>query len=538
MTWSLPGYRVGSLIGRGAFGEVWSGVHLATGEPVALKRLPTTTLGDRDRAVAEAGVLAALHHPHLVGLRAFLPQHDCVVLALELASGGSLADLLRRRDRLTPAEVSACFSPVAAALAHIHDRGITHGDVSAGNVLFSREGRAKLADLGMARLLCGGNAGGALGTPAYVDPVVAAGGVPGLATDVFSLAAVAFHALTGQAPWSAAGGDVSAVLSLAASGHVRELGRLDDACPPEMGRAVRRALEADPARRPTAAQFALDLRASIAPRAVALTAGRVGAPSTRPFIRDAAPPSGAASRGPAFAPIDQVPLDLTNIARPQTAHIACDPVPRSRRREGLQSWTVPSAVRRVPTAPLIAVSAAIVILAGSFFIVSGLGRHSVARTAPTSSPTSAADRSTGRDHLSSEVPSPTPERRVAHGDPVMLLATLDERRAEAYADRDASALRAIYGSASLADADVAQLAGRVPMGCGLQGLRTDYRNARIVGRDARSTTVEAWVTIAPAVLRCDGRPDVEVQGTTGRRMVIVLDTTDEGRTVIKSLRYA
>src|SRR6185312_14703382 len=100
---------------------------------------------------AEAALLAALDHPNLIALRACLPLDTGLVLVLELAEAGTLAALLARRRRLTPPEVVAAISPIAAALAHAHDAGLLHGDVSAANILFSRAGRPKLADLGVAR---------------------------------------------------------------------------------------------------------------------------------------------------------------------------------------------------------------------------------------------------------------------------------------------------------------------------------------------------------------------------------------------------
>src|SRR3712207_899361 len=110
--------------------------------------------------------------------------------------------LLTRRGRLRPGEVVTALAPVAAALAHAHERGVVHGDLSPGNVVFTAEGRPVLTDLGVARVL--GEEAAREVTPAYVDPTVARGGAPGPASDVFGVAAAAFHALTEIAPWNAA----------------------------------------------------------------------------------------------------------------------------------------------------------------------------------------------------------------------------------------------------------------------------------------------------------------------------------------------
>src|SRR5206468_1692259 len=104
-------------------------------------------------------------------------------------------------------------------LAHAHANGVVHGDLSPGNIVFTAEGRPVLTDLGLARVL-GEEAAGEV-TPAYVDPTVARGGAPGPASDVFGVAAAAFHALTGIPPWNAAGpAETVAVALLAGVGTV------------------------------------------------------------------------------------------------------------------------------------------------------------------------------------------------------------------------------------------------------------------------------------------------------------------------------
>ena len=196
---ALRGYVVERPLGRGASGEVWRARAAASGAPVALKRILTADDGERERACAEAALLRTLDHPNLIRLHAVVPTADAVVLVLDLADGGSLADLLDARGRLAPGEVITAVAPVAAALAYLHEAGIVHGDVSPGNVLFTAAGMPLLADVGVARLV--GEDDAVRATPAYVDPTVAAGHLPGPPSDVFMLAGVALHALTGTPPW-------------------------------------------------------------------------------------------------------------------------------------------------------------------------------------------------------------------------------------------------------------------------------------------------------------------------------------------------
>ena len=245
----------------------------AAATPVAVKVL---VAGEPERQAREAALLGGLDHPHLVRLIEVVHQPQRggatrVALVLELLAGGSLAALLARRGRLRPGEVVTAIAPVAAALAHAHGNGVVHGDLSPGNIVFTAEGRPVLTDLGVARVL--GEAAAAEVTPPYVDPTVARGGAPGPASDVFGIAAAAFHALTGVAPWNAA--TPADTLAVAAAGYLPDLAELAPDAPPGLVAVIDRGLSADPHDRGSAAAFALDLRHACRPEPVRLPADGV-----------------------------------------------------------------------------------------------------------------------------------------------------------------------------------------------------------------------------------------------------------------------
>jgi hypothetical protein len=254
----VPGYTLQARLGRGGSGEVWRATPRRGGPAVAVKVLVD---GDPGRQAREAALLGELDHPHLVRLIEVVHQprrggQAGVALVLDLLEGGSLAALITRRGRLRPGEVVTAIAPVAAALAHAHDNGVVHGDLSPGNIVFTAEGRPVLTDLGVARVL--GETAAAEVTPAYVDPTVARGAAPGPASDVFGVAAAAFHALTGVAPWNAA--TPADTLRIAADGYLPDLTELAPDAPPALIAVVVRGLAADPHDRGTASAFALDLR--------------------------------------------------------------------------------------------------------------------------------------------------------------------------------------------------------------------------------------------------------------------------------------
>ncbi|HEX8305884.1 MAG TPA: serine/threonine-protein kinase [Jatrophihabitans sp.] len=515
MAFSVPGYQVDQLIGYGSHAEVWSGRAAGTDEAVALKRIIVPAHGDPDRAAelirsarCEAALLTALEHPSLIRLRRYVQTPAAVVLVMELAEGGSLAQLLRRRDRLSPAEVAAALSPVAAALAFAHGEGVLHGDVSAGNILFSAAGQPKLADLGVARMLIGhAEPDRALGTPAYLDPVVAAGGAAGTASDVFSLAAVALHCLTGSGPWhSADPADLRAVLDRAATGVIDDLPGKLAGCPAAMAAVVSRALDPEPSRRGSAAEFALDLGASVPSAPVVLAAGRV-----LPGIGR----HSAERHDPVAAGV--VPADLTHVARLQVRPEPAEPAPRRRLLHRLASRTAARTTAPLVVAVLCVAVAAIAVLA--LVAVRSHGRPTLAAGPPATSaahassaaPATSAAQASSAAPVAPAVPglAATPARSTlptapAPIDPETVLRKLADLRAEAFARGRPELLAAIYESPTLLAQDLGQLRTRIPVGCGLTGLRTEYQDIAVTSASPQRLELQVTASQPPASLVCAG----------------------------------
>ena len=203
----VPGYDVVAPLGEGASSTVWRARRRADGLAVALK-VVRPQHGDVDAALREAGLLAAVRHRHVVHLYDVLPltldgaeRPEAVVLVTQLAAGGSLSQLLSRRHILSPGELVTVLQPVAGALADLHERGVVHGDLSTGNVLFRADGMPLLADLGTARVA--GEPGTVWGTGAregMVAPEVLEGFAATAESDVYQLGALAWLALTGGPP--------------------------------------------------------------------------------------------------------------------------------------------------------------------------------------------------------------------------------------------------------------------------------------------------------------------------------------------------
>lgn len=507
----VPGYVLGHLLGRGGSGEVWRAVPRRGGPPVAVKVLVE---GDPQRQAREAALLGELDHPHLVRLVEVVHQPRRggaarVALVLDLLEGGSLAALLAARGRLGAGEVVTVCAPVAAALAHVHAHGVVHGDLSPGNIVFTAEGRPVLTDLGVARIL--GETSAAEVTPAYVDPAVARGGAPGPSSDVFGIAAAAFHALTGIAPWNAA--TPEDVLLVAAHGHLPDLAELAPEAPPALLEVIGRGLSADPHERGSAAAFALDLRHACRPEAVLLRA-------SGPF-------------GPGAGPR----TELTHVvprSRPRPAPVVVGPPGRLDRLRGALSACMPT---HPPRAVAVATALVVVLAVTGWLAVrwgSGApGTAPVAATAPAAGLPQQQEEDAAAPPPQPPAPRPPPAEPGTAEEWARVLAGLYALRAEAFTTASTEPLAGVWVDGSpQGDADAAHARALAEAGERLRGFAptvADVSIGSVVPDRAELRLTDAWgaydvVAAAdpagPALRSAPARPATPVR--------VVLSRTPDG----------
>jgi ligand-binding sensor domain-containing protein len=206
----LDRYRLTTLLGEGGMGSVFAAHDEKLRRDVALKVIRAEKLADseaRFRLDREARALARVNHPSVIGLFDSGELEDgSAFLVMELLTGRDLADLLLEHGRGTPRQVAALLRQVGSGLAAAHRAGVIHRDVKPGNVFVTAAKgclESKILDFGLARSMRaeGGltRTGVIVGTPAYMSPEQVEGGDLDGRTDVYSLAAVAFEALTGRA---------------------------------------------------------------------------------------------------------------------------------------------------------------------------------------------------------------------------------------------------------------------------------------------------------------------------------------------------
>jgi serine/threonine protein kinase len=212
----FPQLDVLSLIGRGGMGVVYKARQKSLHRHVALKLLAPERAGDpmfARRFASEARSLAALNHPHIVGVHDFGEAGGYFYLLMEFVDGVNLRQLIESR-RLTPEEALGIITPVCDALQAAHERGIVHRDVKPENLLIDRNGVVKIADFGIARMMDEPAAESshqaatdltathtlAVGTPDYAAPEQRASAPSDHRADIYSLGVVLYEMITGQRP--------------------------------------------------------------------------------------------------------------------------------------------------------------------------------------------------------------------------------------------------------------------------------------------------------------------------------------------------
>ncbi len=262
----FPGeFRLLRLLGAGAFGEVWLADDLSPlRRQVALKFLRTTGIRhDLEQALAilqnEARCLASLRHPNIVQVHAWRQAANAPpCLVMNYVPGGSLEHRVLESQPLSWHLAARYVADVADGLLLVHGKGIIHRDVKPANMLHDPEtDEALLTDFGIAAHLA--DPRNVAGTPAYMAPEAFRGEVSP-ALDVFALSASLFWLVTGTTPFP--GKDVTELCQNIEAG----LPALDPrfvGVPAPLEQLIRAGLAADPAVRPTLAEFVRHLRGAL-----------------------------------------------------------------------------------------------------------------------------------------------------------------------------------------------------------------------------------------------------------------------------------
>ncbi|GMU60493.1 MAG: hypothetical protein AMXMBFR34_22560 [Myxococcaceae bacterium] len=211
----VGGYRVKGRLGAGGMGIVYEGEQTIIGKKVAIKVLKGEVADNPDvvkRLVAEARAVNSVGHRNIIDVFGFaeLPNGRQAII-MELLEGESLEQLLAQHRTMPLTEVLVVLDEMLAALAAAHAAGVIHRDLKPSNVFLCRQRDGsryvKILDFGIAKLGVLGdanhNASVLVGTPAYMAPEQATGGLVSPALDLYAVGVMAFELLTGKLPFVA-----------------------------------------------------------------------------------------------------------------------------------------------------------------------------------------------------------------------------------------------------------------------------------------------------------------------------------------------
>jgi serine/threonine protein kinase len=269
-------YVIEGPLGAGGMGVVYRARDTKFDRPVAIKFI-SVELADvtaRRRFQREAQMASSLNHPHILTVHDAGDYEGRQYLVTEFVDGGTLQDWTKAGKR-TWREIVTLLAGVADGLAAAHGAGILHRDIKPANILVARNGYAKLADFGLAKLeeaapdeatptvTEGHTRPGIIGTLAYMSPELLEGRPTDARGDIFSLGVVLYEMLAGRRPF---GGATNLDLSKAIVYATPE--PLPADLPAGLRAAVEKALEKDPADRyQTTRDLVVDLRHAVRQKA-------------------------------------------------------------------------------------------------------------------------------------------------------------------------------------------------------------------------------------------------------------------------------
>lgn len=275
-TWlsRLGDFEIESLIGAGGMGEVYRARDLRLRREVAIKVLPAFLASDGERLrrfEQEANVTAALNHPNIIAIFQMGTHEGAPYLVSELLEGETLRERIKR-GCLVLNKALDYAEQVARGLSAAHEHGIVHRDLKPENLFITRDGRIKILDFGLARLMVrqpaysavtageGTEPGMVMGTVGYMAPEQVRGEPADHRADIFALGAILYEMLVGQRAFRkpTAAETMSAILNE----EPAAISQLSTNIPPAVARIVHRCLEKNPEQRfQSASDLAFALKA-------------------------------------------------------------------------------------------------------------------------------------------------------------------------------------------------------------------------------------------------------------------------------------
>jgi tetratricopeptide (TPR) repeat protein len=253
-------FELREVVGQGTFATVYRAWDPRVGREVALKLLNQDTPEADAGVIDEARHLAAAEHPNVVPVYGADIHEGRVGIWMKFIQGRTLKELLADQGPFSAEEAERIGRDLGQALSAMHRRGLVHGDVKAQNVMREVGGRVVLMDFGAGRLADHASEGPRQGSPAYLAPEVVEGQPATPRSDIYSLAVLLYHLVTGEFPVTASSWDE--LRELHRRGARKHLGDVRPDVPAWFIEAVERGLAARPDDRPASASALLRAPAS------------------------------------------------------------------------------------------------------------------------------------------------------------------------------------------------------------------------------------------------------------------------------------
>jgi serine/threonine protein kinase len=252
---SIGRYRIETLLGTGAMGEVYRAHDPAIDSLVAIKvvrpELVAGSGGEQllERFRREARAAGRRFHPNIVAIWDFGDDNGMPFLVMDLVEGQSLDQLIKSSGPLAQGRSLAIITQVLSALGFAHANGIVHRDIKPSNIMVLPGDQVKVADFGIARLEASEFTivGDLLGTPAYMAPEQLSGGPVDHRTDLFAAGVILFEMLTGVKPFR--GKSITEIISFMEKRGPEDIRALNPAVPEAMKRVIAKSVAFDPAQR-------------------------------------------------------------------------------------------------------------------------------------------------------------------------------------------------------------------------------------------------------------------------------------------------
>jgi serine/threonine-protein kinase len=212
--WLLGRYEIVAELGKGAMGVVYRANDPMLNRMVAIKTINTEEAGHEGMAeyearfYTEAKAAGGLNHPNIIIIYDIGKSGHLVYMAMEYIEGRELRELLAQGQSLAVVQAVDVAAQVAEGLAYAHQHQVVHRDIKPANIMITPQGRAKIADFGIARMRSSETrtqTGVILGSPKYISPEQVVGKRADHRSDIFSLGIILYECLTGATPFNGEG---------------------------------------------------------------------------------------------------------------------------------------------------------------------------------------------------------------------------------------------------------------------------------------------------------------------------------------------